>query len=136
MSQIINWLRKSTGKVVHVVYDFGTDIGDIEDQINNITDLTDYNAVMDVFNNLSENQGTVFLNHDLTLQDLQNAAQTNYEITSSEYKPYQWKEEGQFLLLLDKDDDVRCLIMTDIPKEQRLKGILKRFNWKGKDTNS
>ena len=139
MSEIINWLRsKPKQEGVRIIWDFGTGLEAVKQKLKEIKDPKDYDEVSNCLNDIASTNATVMIHQDLTLEGLKQAALANYEISSSEYKPYRWETEGRYSLLVDTDDDVRCLIMSDPPKQffrQDLESVIKRFGWKTGTTN-
>ena len=112
MSQIINWLRKSTDDFAYMILDFGTDFEVLEQEYpKNIDDLKEY-----VNNYATGTPHLVALDEKVTLEELKEVIQKRYLTDSGQYAPYVWKPLGDLKIdvLVDSDNDGRAMVFQNI----------------------
>lgn len=112
MSQIINWLRKSSVDFAYMILDFGTDFDVLEQEYpKNIDDLKEY-----VNNYATGTPHLVALDEKVTLEELKEVIQKRYLTDSGQYAPYVWKPLGDLKIdvLVDSDNDGRAMVFQNI----------------------
>ena len=113
MSQIINWLRKSSSvDFVYIILDFGTDFEVLEEEYpEDIDDLKGY-----VNNYATGTHHLVALNEKVTLEELKEVIHKRYLTDSGQYAPYVWKPLGGLKIdvLVDSDNDGRAMVFQNV----------------------
>ena len=109
MSQIINWLRKSSADFAYAVLDFGTSISQLEEEYPASKTREELEKYLNTY--ASGSRHAVALTKNVTLEELKEVIQKRYEVESSDYGPYEWQPlKDKVDVLVDRDNDGRALL--------------------------